>query len=384
MAIVFQCPSCGRRLKVSSEKAGRSGKCPGCGETITIPGEAAAPPRHQEDTEFSPPAFVSSPVPEPPPRQTPPEFLAPSPGPQMASYSNPGPVFAPPIVAVQVRQSRVHSSLGVASIILGILALLICWIPLLNVLGLPLGLLGILLGGIGFVVAVVRKGAGIGLPIAGTAISLLATWVIVAMYAAVAGAVAELSKPPQVLTGEKAALEVNGAPAPGPANGGAALGPRQEKIDWHDARRPLRIGNVELRVVSANVGKVPLKDIMNEDSSSVDDFLMVTLQITNLDPARKLDYRTWRGRDFSFERDFAALEDNFGNRYKRIGFSIGSRPKNGIDSSESIYPQRTIEDVLVFEPPVENVEYLTLELPGANIGMDGVIKIRIPKEMIGQ
>jgi hypothetical protein len=33
----FNCPKCGKGIKVSDEKAGKKGKCPGCGEVLTIP-----------------------------------------------------------------------------------------------------------------------------------------------------------------------------------------------------------------------------------------------------------------------------------------------------------------------------------------------------------
>src|SRR5207249_4641219 len=62
------------------------------------------------------------------------------------------------------------------SMILGILAFLICWIPLVGAIGFPLSALGLLLGVPGVVIALCRKGRGIGFPIAGLAISALAAW----------------------------------------------------------------------------------------------------------------------------------------------------------------------------------------------------------------
>jgi predicted RNA-binding Zn-ribbon protein involved in translation (DUF1610 family) len=37
MAISFQCPQCGRKLKAPDSAAGRSSKCPGCGRAVTCP-----------------------------------------------------------------------------------------------------------------------------------------------------------------------------------------------------------------------------------------------------------------------------------------------------------------------------------------------------------
>ena len=94
---------------------------------------------------------------------------------------------------IQVNAPAAHgNSLGIASMVLGILAFLICWIPFLNVIGLPLSGLGVLLGIIGIIIAATRGGSGIGFPIAGTAISGLALMIVIWMYLAIASAMAPL------------------------------------------------------------------------------------------------------------------------------------------------------------------------------------------------
>jgi hypothetical protein len=50
--------------------------------------------------------------------------------------------------------------------------------------------------------------------------------------------------------------------------------------------------------------------------------------------------------------------------------------------SDSIYPGKSLTDVLVFEAPLENIEGLDLDMPGKNVGKNGLIKIRIPAAMI--
>lgn len=290
-----------------------------------------------------------------------------------------------PLVAVQVQQPpRASNSLGIASMVLGILALLICWIPLLNILGLPLGLLGIILGGLGLIVAVLRKGSGIGFPIAGTAISLLATVVILAVTIAIGEAISQSTRRPP-------AAAAAGAVAPpkaprGNVQAAARANPPRNLPgeEWLDGSKPIRVGDAQIRTTGVSVGKVPLRDITSDATSSVEDHLMVTIQITNLNPVRKLDYRTWRGLDFSLLKDFATLEDNFGNRYKRVGFGVGSVPRGAVEDVASIYPNRSAVDVLVFEPPVAQVQSLNLTLPCTNLGMEGVLRLRIPREMIRQ
>ena len=43
MPIEFNCHVCGKMLRTSDEKAGRTAACPGCGEKLNVPGEKAKP-----------------------------------------------------------------------------------------------------------------------------------------------------------------------------------------------------------------------------------------------------------------------------------------------------------------------------------------------------
>lgn len=103
-----------------------------------------------------------------------------------------GPVIqmhASPVIHVNAPAPH-GNSLGIASMVLGILAFVICWIPILNLLGLPLSGLGLLLGIIGIIISATRRGAGVGFSIAGTAISMVALVVVLWMSVAIAQAMA--------------------------------------------------------------------------------------------------------------------------------------------------------------------------------------------------
>jgi hypothetical protein len=126
---------------------------------------------------------------------------------------------------------------------------------------------------------------------------------------------------------------------------------------------------------------VPLKTI-SDNSNSKDDLLMIRLELLNTNPTKKVEYKTWAGRDFSFDRDYATLQDNFGNIYKRITFGFGSFPIGAVDRSDSIYPDKTMTDVLVFELPLDTAAHVDLELPASNYGGEGMIRFRIPKKYI--
>lgn len=109
-----------------------------------------------------------------------------------APITGAGPVIqmhASPVIHVNAPAPH-GNSLGVASMVLGILAFVICWIPILNLLGLPLSGLGLLLGIIGIIISATRRGAGVGFSIAGTAISMVALVVVLWMSVAIAQAMA--------------------------------------------------------------------------------------------------------------------------------------------------------------------------------------------------
>jgi hypothetical protein len=84
------------------------------------------------------------------------------------------------------------------------------------------------------------------------------------------------------------------------------------------------------------------------------------------------------GRACSFLQD---THLDFDNRYKVVNFGFSSKVK-GATESDSVYPGKAIQDVLVFEEPVGKVEYPNLKLPAENFGGTGMMRIRIPASMI--
>ena len=137
--------------------------------------------------------------------------------------------------------------------------------------------------------------------------------------------------------------------------------------------------DVQIRITSVQVGKVALRSTFGTPGSSKEEYLAITLELTNRNETKKLEYKTWAGGRLNYVRDLAALRDNFDNTYKRIGFT--DLPEGRTESS-SIYPGKSVTDVLVFEPPLETAEHLDLQLPGKSFGGDGMIRLRIPKGMI--
>lgn len=307
-----------------------------------------------------------------------------------------GHVINAPVVNVAL--PRRGSSLGIAALVLGILAFLICWIPFVNLLGVPLAALGLLLGLIGVVVALTRSGAGIGFPIAGSAVCGISLVVAIMITGALVGGLGKAAD--ELAAASKARNSTNQAPVtgtstPGPADsaGGtsgstrmprptpAPVVPPTPTVEWASAETPVRQGDVQVKIVSAKVGKVALRNsIRDQDSKSKDDLLSVALEISNLSETRKFDYRTWGG-DAASIGSRTVLTDNFDNRYKVVNFGFAAEVKGAV-SSESVYPGKSVTDVLVFEEPIGKVEFLNLELPAKQFGGEGMLRIRIPASMI--
>jgi hypothetical protein len=280
-------------------------------------------------------------------------------------------------------------SLGIASLVVGVLSFLLCWIPFV---GIAVSSLGLFLGLVGLVVAIIRRGSGSGFSIAGSVLSALSLAMCLAWTAGLIGALqavdSTLTK--QSHTNQRAVPEANpsNSATRNPENATLPdakqppVPPAKSEPEWVDASRfAVQQGALQIRVARVVIGPVPLKTLTG-DSISQDDLLMIKLELLNTNPTKKVDYQTWSGRDISLDRDFATLEDNFGNSYKRISFGLASYPVGAVERSESIYPNKVVTDVLVFEVPLQTIDYLRLELPATNFGGTGMLRFQIPKTMI--
>lgn len=279
------------------------------------------------------------------------------------------------------------SSLGIGGLVLGVLALPLCFIPFICMIAVPLSAFGLLLAAIGFIVALIRKGAGVGYPLAGAAVSAVALTISVAMTQATGKAINVLSGG-DTSPGQET---VHPSGERGIAQGGEreprADAHAERSIVWTPADRSAQRRDVEIRIVSCRVGQVTLTrgsatlDETLGTSQSVEAILAVTVEITNSSDTRKVEYLSWRGREVIFARDYASICDNFGNKYRRVGFGLVDRPAGSV-SMESVYPGKSIRDVLAFEKPLKTVEFLSLEMPAENFGGAGMVRFRVPARMI--
>lgn len=94
------------------------------------------------------------------------------------------------------------------------------------------------------------------------------------------------------------------------------------------------------------------------DGYSTDDVIWIVLRITNTSSTKKLDYvcscapgRTNR----------AVIRDNLGNVYRP--FVFGASNVRGRTDSATLYPGKSISDVLVFEKPVSKATQFVINIP---------------------
>lgn len=390
MPISVVCPSCATKLRAPDNMAGRKAKCPKCGTAVVVPS-----PAHEvrelshEEPQPEPVKRVEPPAvrPEPPPLpvRVPDEDFDLEP----RSRRRPAAAAAVSNTIIVQPASRAAHSLGIAALVIGVLSFFVCWIPFL---GIAVSGLGLLVGPGGLVLAIVRRGSGVGFSIAGSSLSALSliiclvwTAALTSAFKAVDDAVDKRSRTNQNVVlgadGDKASPQ-NRGDAPQPSPDKAPRPSTKSEPQWADASKAaVRQGDLQVRIAEVKIGEVPLKTITGT-SRSEDNLLIIKLELLNTNPTKKVDYRSWSGKDFSFDRDYATIEDNFGNSYKRISFGLGSYPVGAIEGSESIYPNKSVSDVLVFEVPLDTIEYLRLELPAENFGGTGMLRLQIPKGMI--
>ncbi|QDU80710.1 hypothetical protein Pla110_24420 [Polystyrenella longa] len=358
--IKFSCPECGHGMKVPDEAAGKRGKCKKCGETVQVPKSQKA----EIITQPPPMDFDEAPLPSR--RRKRPTHREASP------------------VSVEIHQEKpVTNSLGIAALVLGIIALLLCWIPFINLItALPLGGIGLILSLIGLVMAITRKGTGIGYPIAAGTLNFIAVLVpiiMTAFFTAAAGtavsAIDEAGKEIERRESERnKPLTTN---ADGEATEETEVTDTTEEPNtepaspWDNASAIYDGELVKVEITGAKIGKVDLKTFSGE-STSEDDFLIFTINITNKQEAKKMDFRGWKAE--TFDDRAATLEDEHSNQYHGARFSSASRVQ-GQAAYESIYPQKSVGDVLPFEVPVDAAKELRLKLPAAAYGEEGQIHL---------
>ena len=326
--IYYGCPGCQAPMASPDGMAGQNETCPACGNVTLVPRPAAA---------------TVAPTP-----------IA-SPAVQIAQGR--------PVVKVVQPKARGTSGFGVAALVLGIVACLTCWIPLLSILSIPISALGLLFACLGFVVSLLGRRSSIGMPFAGGIVCGVAIFV--------AGATSGVVNRAFELVEEAERASQGGA---GPAKPGPVIQLGQ-KHAW-DGRA--------LTVVSARVGKVAYKSFMSQDMETDEEYFVVELEASNTTTNEKFKYYTFRDRETSFlaDREEISLTDSKGNVYDSVSVGSKNQPTGAVSYLESLYPGKSVRDILVFEAPIKGNGPYRLALPLSKFDGEGFATWEIPESAL--
>jgi hypothetical protein len=276
---------------------------------------------------------------------------------------------------VRVELKRGASPLGIASLVLGIIACVFCWIPFLGLFIIPISAIGFLLAIAGIIMASVSKKTRFAFPISGLFVCALSVFIAFA----VTGGLATIIQ--QAVTDGKQTNQKSESAASTDASNQVEQWSKSSLVQQGDIQIKLEGGSEFERIYVESPG----------DPGGVafyEHYFTIHIVVSNLSKTKKIDFTTWRGKDFSVSRDYATLTDDNGNEYKRMDFGFKAIKKYGFQGAQnyeneaSIYPQESFEDLLVFEKPVENRKWLHLELPASNFGGSGMIRFEIPASEI--
>jgi hypothetical protein len=129
----------------------------------------------------------------------------------------------------------------------------------------------------------------------------------------------------------------------------------------------------EYEGVRVAIGLVSVDNVPIDDHGAPDEtekkYLIIRLTLANKRP-RVLNFTGWG------HGEGVTLVDNLGNHYGRVHAPSGTTIVGQCETA-SLIGGRSASDVLVFKPPSDNADYLTLELPAANFGAQGTLTLRI-------
>ena len=98
------------------------------------------------------------------------------------------------VVEVSITRNSASLTLGIIAIVLAVLALLVSWIPFVGLLSIPVAVIGLLLVAIGVLIALLKGGRGIGMPLLGGVLCVIPIAVSVSITSATGAAISESAK----------------------------------------------------------------------------------------------------------------------------------------------------------------------------------------------
>jgi hypothetical protein len=390
MPFVTECLYCRHQIQAPDGSAGLSATCPKCHNCFTVVPAAKAPAatlpkaRTHRVKKAAPFIPVAAPVAPPPDRDITPAPTFPSEafaaGETRAEVPRaPAPISFPAARSAPVAGRWKIDTLGAVALLLGGLALAVASFPYVGLLTIPLSLLGLIVGVAGWLRAAGTDPVRCAWPIAGAVVSLLVLAVTLLLPGLLRRDSSGPSEPaPDALRTlaipldgnlKKRTLTISGGPRTG-SDGG----------EWVDASQALASrSGVRLHIQSVAVTAVAFRE-GGKKKITPKKYLVVRLQVKNVGAGDIVSYQGW-GTAGGSGQETAVLMDSAGKSYGRKLFGPGVEVEKQVGRF-SLFPGRTVEDTLVFEPPANISDFLYLELPATACAGTGTYRFAIPRSMM--
>jgi hypothetical protein len=382
MPFIAECLFCGHQLRAPDEAAGLSATCPRCGNAFTLAPMARRPSI----------APLGLPLKAQQPPEAPLAVMNALPTPKILAVTghasgDKGPTDTSldaaltaqqqlPLLQISPAATSPESAgwlhpFGAGSFFLGTFALLWPQLGLLLFLSIPLSIGGLFLGLLGMVIYLEAPRIRLLLPGAGAALNLV---VLVVMIFC-----------PDLLVDPRRFGSAEGGNA-GP--GGVVVGEKHSVAKrevapegWVDISRDyVQCGDVQLRMPEDRRAGVQYVDLKNAQGQTLarGKYLLIPVRLSNVNGARKITYESWNAPGQT-----GGLRDQKDRVYPVPSLPAGAQVPGQVQSA-ALLPGKFVNDVLIFEAPARQVEYLRLELPAAAIGGTGQLRLLIPSSMISQ
>ncbi len=343
-----------------------------------------------------PPPPLAKPAPVRPVVAAAPLVARPSAAAPLASpISAPAPPAANPPIAGKL--------IGAIGLTFGILALGTCWLSLVESIfgwvGIAVGALGLLVGITGLVVAALQNASGLVLNVA-AATSGLVGLVVSVVLGIQTGMFAKPTPP--VVSAAPIIVQTPPPPPPKIEEPQPEPEPPPEPV-WTDASQPIEQGPVRATITSAAIEQVRLESAnpLSMKREKAAPYLHVRVQLENISTDKIVTSPGWMGVGGSSalgavgqalgESDIgkqlvgataaALLVDDKGNSYPQIDAIRLPSSQAEMGRNLSLRPGDSSEKHLLFDRPIDNVEYLRIELAPGGFGGSEPLRFQIPKSM---
>jgi hypothetical protein len=144
-----------------------------------------------------------------------------------------------------------------------------------------------------------------------------------------------------------------------------------------------QLNDVRVSVSSIKVTPLEVTGPNKQKRPTKEKYLQITMRVANEGVARKIDFTGWGGMSSApdgSDLKSPRLTDQAGKVLAMKPYPAGAEPPGRV--AKGLFPGRSAEEVLLFEPPTASASYLRLELPGSAFGGTEPVRFQIPQAMI--